>query len=77
MANQPENITITRLPIRLGQFLKFANSVQDGLEAAMRIQQGEAVVNGEIETRRGRKLQADDIITFAGTTWRIVDQSGV
>lgn len=71
MTTQSENLAITRLPIRLGQFLKLAGVVQDGFESTTRIQNGEVQVNGEIETRRGRKLQALDEITFGNKTWRI------
>jgi ribosome-associated protein len=70
-ARQLENVVITSLPIRLGQFLKLANLVQDGFEATRRIQNGEIKVNGEIETQRGRKLQLSDEISFDGKTWRI------
>ena len=71
VSDQFEKIVITKLPIRLGQFLKLANAVQDGFEATMRIQNGEVTVNGKIETKRGRKLQALDEITFSNTTWCI------
>jgi ribosome-associated protein len=70
-ARQLENVVITSLPIRLGQFMKLANLVQDGFEATMRIQNGEVKVNGEIETQRGRKLRLSDEISFDGKTWRI------
>ena len=70
-ARQLENVVITSLPIRLGQFLKLANLVQDGFEATRRIQNGEIKVNGEIETQRGRKLRLSDEISFDGKTWRI------
>mgnify|MGYP006351456409 FL=1 len=71
MTEQYQNVKVANLPIRLGQFLKLANIVQDGHEATMRIQNGEVKLNGEIETRRGKKLQALDQISFAGTVWRI------
>jgi ribosome-associated protein len=58
MGNMPE-ITIQTDTIRLSQFLKLANVTQDGAEAKFRILDGEVMVNGEIETRRGRKLTAD------------------
>lgn len=57
-------ILVDTLPIRLGQFLKFADMVQDGIEAKIRIQEGEVKVNGEIETRRGKQLQNNDIVTL-------------
>ncbi|MFW2365151.1 MAG: RNA-binding S4 domain-containing protein [Desulforhopalus sp.] len=63
--------------MRLGQFLKYANLVQDGFEARIRIQNGEVMVNGETETRRGKKLQHKDRITMDNQTWiaELVDES--
>jgi ribosome-associated protein len=46
----------------LGQALKAASLVGSGGEAKVLIQAGEVSVNGEIETRRGRKLQKGDVI---------------
>lgn len=57
-----DHIVVDRLPIRLGQFLKLADMVQDGVEAKIRIQEGEVLVNGEIETRRGKQLQHNDVV---------------
>ena len=48
--------------ITLGQALKAANVVGTGGEAKVLIQAGEVRVNGEVETRRGRKLREGDII---------------
>lgn len=52
--------------IRLGQLLKLAGLVETGGEAKLRIVNGEARVNGEVETRRGRQLVIGDLIEFAG-----------
>ncbi len=46
----------------LGQALKAADLVGSGGEAKVLIQAGEVSVNGEIETRRGRKLEAGDVV---------------
>ena len=48
--------------ITLGQALKAANVVGTGGEAKVLIQAGEVRVNGEVETRRGRKLRGGDIV---------------
>ena len=72
MSAQQNTIKVKELPIRLGQFLKFANLVQDGFEAKLRIQNGEVMVNSIIESRRGRQLKNLDKITIDGDTW-IVD----
>ena len=48
--------------ITLGQALKAANVVGTGGEAKVLIQHGEVLVNGEVETRRGRKLETGDVV---------------
>lgn len=58
--------------IKLGQALKAANLVEDGVEAKYVIQDGEVLVNGEVDTRRGRKLYAGDVISFHGEEIKIV-----
>lgn len=55
-------IEITKEPIRLSQFLKLANMVQDGIEAKIRITEGDVQVNGVLELRRGRKLYLSDLV---------------
>lgn len=52
--------------IRLGQVLKASGIADSGVEAKQIIQSGEVCVNGEIETRRGRKLYKGDILSFGG-----------
>ena len=54
--------------IQLAQALKRADWVSTGGEAKIRIQSGEVVVNGEIETRRGKKLYAGDQVEWEGET---------
>lgn len=58
--------------IKLGQALKAANLVEDGVEAKYVIQDGEVKVNGEVDTRRGRKLYDGDIISFHGEDIKII-----
>ena len=48
--------------VTLGQALKASNLVGSGGEAKVLIQGGEVRVNGEVETRRGRKLQRGDVV---------------
>lgn len=48
--------------IKLGQFLKLANLVEDGGEARIAIQAGDVTVNGEVETRRGHRLADGDVV---------------
>lgn len=58
---QPEAETI-----KLDQFLKLAQVVQSGGEAKHLIQSGAVQVNGQIETRRGRKLRHGDVVVVEG-----------
>ena len=46
----------------LGQALKAASIVGSGGEAKVLIQAGEVTVNGDVETRRGRKLEEGDVV---------------
>ena len=50
--------------MKLDQFLKWHNVVSTGGEAKILIKSGEIKVNGEIETRRGRKLVMGDKVMF-------------
>ncbi|MCC6169133.1 MAG: RNA-binding S4 domain-containing protein [Caldilineaceae bacterium] len=52
--------------IKLDQFLKLAQVVQSGGEAKYLIQSGAVQVNGQIETRRGRKLRHGDVVVVEG-----------
>lgn len=52
--------------IKLGQLLKLANMVSSGVEAKIVIQNGEVMVNGEVDTRRGRKVYPQDVVEFEG-----------
>lgn len=52
--------------IKLGQAMKLAGLVSSGIEAKVVIQDGEVKVNGEIDTRRGRKLYSGDNFEFNG-----------
>ena len=52
--------------IRLDQFLKLQGAVSTGGEAKIRIQAGEVLVNGEVETRRRKQLALGDAIEING-----------
>ena len=50
--------------IRLDQLLKLHGLVETGGHAKQVIQAGEVRVNGQTETRRGRKLRPGDLVEF-------------
>ena len=75
MSALKQSIKVKKLPIRLGQFLKLADLVQDGFEAKMKIQNGEVKVNDLPEMRRGKQLQNLDEITVDGNTYIVEFES--
>ena len=75
LSNEVPELEIIKLReeyIKLGQALKAANLVQDGVEAKYVIQDGEVLVNGEVDTRRGRKLYENDIVSYNGNEIKII-----
>ena len=58
--------------IKLGQAMKLAGLVSEGVEAKMVIQDGEVTVNGETETRRGRKLIEGDVFSWDGNEVQVL-----
>ena len=66
-----QEITIRDDFIKLGQAMKLAGLVGSGVEAKVLIQDGLVLVNGEVETRRGRKLVVGDEFEFEGNTIKV------
>lgn len=62
------NLTLREEYIKLGQALKAAGLVESGVDAKLVIQDGLVLVNGQIETQRGKKLVAGDKVEFDGET---------
>lgn len=60
--------------IALGQFLKFAEFADSGGMAKALLADGVVQVNGEVETRRGRRLAGGDIVGVDGDDVRIVER---
>ena len=59
------------LPIRLDHFLKRRGVAQTGGHAKLLIIDGLVSVNGEVDTRRRRKLQEGDVVTVDGQTYQV------
>ena len=55
--------------MKLDQFLKFTGIAQTGGEAKLLVKAGKISVNGNVEERRGRKLNAGDQILFDNETY--------
>lgn len=57
--------------IRLGQLLKLAGVVDSGGAARALLESGDVLVNGEVETRRGRQLRPGDTVTAGGQPYLV------
>ena len=57
--------------IKLGQALKAAGLVSSGIEAKEVIMDGLVKVNGEVYTRRGKKLYEGDTVSYDGEDIKI------
>ena len=57
--------------IKLGQALKLAGLVESGVDAKLVVQDGLVKVNGEIDTRRGKKLVPGDTLEYEGQTVKV------
>ncbi len=62
-----EKITITTPYITLGQFLKFINIAASGGEIKAILAEGLIRVDGEPETRRGKKLYPGQKVNIEGS----------
>jgi ribosome-associated protein len=69
------DIAISGDSIPLGAFLKLAGVIDSGGDAKQRITSGEVSVNGEPETRRGRKLTHGDVVQVAGAQLRLTREA--
>jgi ribosome-associated protein len=67
-----KNIEIYAEPIALYQLLKFEALVSSGGEAKVAIDDGRVLVNGDVETRRRKKIISGDIIEFENQQFNIV-----
>jgi ribosome-associated protein len=62
--------------ITLDALLKAAGLAGSGGMAKMLIAEGQARVNGEVDTRRGRKLRAGDEVQLGDTRIRLQAEAG-
>jgi ribosome-associated protein len=71
MSGQVRDVPIREDSIRLGQFLKLADLIDNGAEVKPLMIQGLVFVNGDTETRRGRQLTKGDVVTLGDVTVRV------
>jgi len=66
-----KEVKISEEPIELYKILKFESLVTSGGEAKSVIANGQVIVNGEIETRKRKKIVSGDIIEYANNKFHI------
>ena len=74
MNENQKDLRITTPFIKLESALKLANAVYSGGEAKALIQEGNAKVNGEVCTMRGKKLVPGDTVEFMGNFLKITEK---
>ncbi len=60
-----QDVEIRTEPVELYKILKFEGMVGSGGEAKLVIAEGLVSVNGEVETRKRKKMHSGDVVEFA------------
>ena len=66
-----DSIPITGDRIKLGQFLKLANLIDQGADAKMLLAEERVLVNGKVDVRRGRQLVKGDTVEVDDMAFRV------
>lgn len=59
-----KTVELTKEPVELYKLLKFEGLAGSGGEAKHIISEGHVLVNGEVETRKRKKINSGDIVEF-------------
>ena len=65
-------VKVSQVPVELYKILKFESMVTSGGEAKSVIAEGRVLVNGDMETRKRKKIVSGDIIEFGQERIRIL-----
>ncbi len=65
-------VEITKEPVELYKILKFEGLASSGGEAKSVIDDGQVLVNGEIERRKRKKIMSGDVIEYMNEKLRIL-----
>lgn len=66
-----KEVEISKEPVELYKLLKFEGMAASGGEAKFIISEGNVLVNGEIETRKRKKIVSGDIIELGKEKLRV------
>eukprot|EP00548_Thalassiothrix_antarctica_P013009 CAMPEP_0194174270 /NCGR_PEP_ID=MMETSP0154-20130528/8500_1 /TAXON_ID=1049557 /ORGANISM="Thalassiothrix antarctica, Strain L6-D1" /LENGTH=167 /DNA_ID=CAMNT_0038887641 /DNA_START=52 /DNA_END=555 /DNA_ORIENTATION=- len=72
-ASEAPNASPTPL-CELQTFLKLCDLTQSGGEAKVAIQSGKCNLNGQVETRRAKKLFEGDVVAYKGSTLYVLEE---
>jgi len=64
--SQIQDVPVSELPIRLGQFLKLAGLAENGAHARELVETEQVRVNDQVEVRRGAQLHSGDVVLVEG-----------
>ncbi len=73
MTQSITEVTLHSSPVALFKVLKFEGLASSGAEAKQLVAEGLVTVNGEIETRKARKLVAGDQIQLGDQILKLID----
>lgn len=65
-------VEIIKEPVELYKILKFEGIVSSGGEAKAVIDDGQVLVNGEIEKRKRKKIMSGDVIKFMDDEFKVL-----
>ena len=66
-----KEVAINKEPVELYKLLKFESIVSSGGEAKFVVSEGMVMLNGEVETRKRKKLVSGDIVEFNGDKFQL------
>lgn len=67
-----QEVEMSKEPVELYKILKFEGLAASGGEAKAVIDDRQVKVNGEVETRRRKKIYSGDVVEFAGTALKML-----
>lgn len=70
---EKRQVRVTTIPVELYKILKFENIAASGGEAKYMIADGHVRVNGQVETRKRRKIFPGDVIIAAEYEMTVIE----
>ncbi len=71
-ADNHSQVEIREEPIDLVKVLKLDHQVSGGGEAKLMIAEGQVRLNGEVETRKRKKVHHGDVVEYRGRVVRVI-----